>query len=502
MNRRSIVLALLLSSAPLRAQTPRPEPIDFSAARELVRAGMAHDSVPAVAVAVARGDSILWEEGFGLANRERRVAATAHTPFYLASVTKTITATAAMLMVDRGALSLDRPANDYLRQSKLVSPAWDVRGATVRRLATHTSGLATYDLGCAFEHPDCAVPPTDELLRRYGVVVWPPGEQFDYSNFGYLVLGDIVARVARRDLRTFLRDELFRPLGMRESSLGPDPARTTETAVRYSWTHGPLPHVTSALSGGSSAYASAHDLALVGMLHAETPHRGSRTLLSDASIDAMQTDTVGTGGDSRYGLGWWVEPSRFGYRSLLAQGGTDAASAWLRVIPSERIVVVVLANKGVGFLSDVVDAAISALLPRYAEGWAARRAQSSAPRAAPVARQPSRIDSALVGTWRGVIRAEGREHPIAIDVADTSITAIAVDAAPRQPMGRVRSSSTSLRVDVAGDLDTPDSTDGRRIALSLRLRDGVLNGALTTRPPETSMLDGRVTYWVELRKMP
>jgi CubicO group peptidase (beta-lactamase class C family) len=307
MHRRSIVLALLLASTSVGAQAPpgdvpeHAKAIDFTAAREIIRAGMTKDAVPGVAIAVAHGDSILWEEGFGLANRERNVPATAHTPFYLASITKTITATAAMLLAERKRLELDRPANDYLRGSRLVSPAWDAGGSTVRRLATHMSGLATFDLACAPKHPDCPMPSPDEIIRRYGTVVWPPEEQFDYSNLGYLVLGEIVAQSAGRDLSTVLRDEIFFPLGMHESSLGVDPKRADVSAVRYSWTAGALPHVTS-MSGSSTGYSSVHDLELFGMLHAKVRRQGSRAILSDAAIDSMQYSTVATGGDSRYSV--------------------------------------------------------------------------------------------------------------------------------------------------------------------------------------------------------
>jgi CubicO group peptidase (beta-lactamase class C family) len=74
---------------------------DFSEVRKFIRDHMARDSVPGFAIAVSRGDSILWEEGFGWADREARIPATAQTPFYLASVTKTITATAVMMLRER-----------------------------------------------------------------------------------------------------------------------------------------------------------------------------------------------------------------------------------------------------------------------------------------------------------------------------------------------------------------------------------------------------------------
>jgi CubicO group peptidase (beta-lactamase class C family) len=343
---------------------------------------MAKDSVPGLAVAVIRGDTILWEEGFGWADRDARVAATAKTPFLLASLTKTFVATAIMALAEQRRLDLDRPANDYLGVALLWSPQWEPAGATVRRLMAHTAGLSTFDLSCAADQPKCELPDATETIRRFGVLVWPPGEHYDYSNLGYYVLGEIVARAAGRELGVVLRDEVFRPLGMTHSSLGVDPALMRQTAVAYSWSRGPLPRDTTTApastlrrSGASSAYASVHDLVLFGAYHMKVRRSGQRAILSDAAIDSMQHSAVPADGGMRRGLGWSIDENRFEYRSALAQGGNDATNAWLRLIPSERIAVAVVANKGVGFPGDVIDAALAALLPKYAAGLAAQRAQ-------------------------------------------------------------------------------------------------------------------------------
>src|SRR5687768_10070663 len=136
MRRHWIALVLLAScmlahSGALALQAPQDARVatpDFSAVRQLIRERMAKDSLPGLTIAVARGDSILWEEGFGWANRERRVPATPHTPFYLASLSKTITATAVMVLHEQGRLNLDRPANEYLGNTRLWNPRWDASG--------------------------------------------------------------------------------------------------------------------------------------------------------------------------------------------------------------------------------------------------------------------------------------------------------------------------------------------------------------------------------------
>jgi CubicO group peptidase (beta-lactamase class C family) len=513
MNRcYGIALALLACPAVALSQELAPStPVvplsvpgfaDFSSVRSLIRTNMAEESVPGLAIVVARRDSILWEEGFGWANQEARVPATPHTPFYLASVTKTIAATAVMLLAERKLLDLDRPANAYLRTAKLSSPAWDPRDATIRRLATHTSGLASFDLSCADDRPNCRFPAHDALIREYGTLIWRPGERFDYSNLGYLILGDVVAQVSGRELGTFLREEIFLPLGMAESSLGLDASEMARAAVRYSRKRGPLPTPQHGLSAASSAYASAHDLALFGMMHAHTGGGGRPAVLSDAAIDTMQRSLVAAGGNSKYGLGWWVEEDRFGYRSLLAQGGTDAASAWLRVIPSEGIVVVVLANKGVGFPSRVVNAAIAAILPPYAERLAAQQSQTSqsATPVSPPTRAARPVDSTFMGSWRGMVRADGRVQPMTVTVTDSGTATATLGPSTERRRGRARSSEGTLRLELPGDRVTADTTDNRRLELSLRLRNGVLEGAMTSRPSIASGLEGRVTHWVALRR--
>jgi len=195
-------------------------------------------------------------------------------------------------------------------------------------------------------------------------------------------------------------------------------------------------------------------------------------------------------------LGWWVEENRFGYRSILAQGGTDASSTWLRIIPSERITIAVLANKGVGFPNDIIDAALSALLPRYAE-LLAHSAQPTSAAAAPS--MTPRLDSAFVGTWRGIVRAENGDVPLEIIVDDSGATRATLGARPGQALGKARLSGGTFRLNLPGDLEIGDTLS--QLAFYLRPRSGVLNGTVTTRPPVASGLAGRVSYWVEIRKL-
>jgi hypothetical protein len=86
----------------------------FDGVREFIRKGLVETGMPSIAVAVSKGRTIVWEEGFGWADREKRVPATEHTMYSLASISKPFTATGLMILVQEGRVNLDRPANEYL----------------------------------------------------------------------------------------------------------------------------------------------------------------------------------------------------------------------------------------------------------------------------------------------------------------------------------------------------------------------------------------------------
>src|SRR5947199_6153899 len=159
----------------------------FGAIRDLICARLVEQVLPSLAVAVARDGEILWEEGFGWADRENRIPATEHTLYSLASISKPITATGLMVLKERGKLDLDRPIDDYLGDARLNARVGNAKKATVRRIANHTSGLPLH-YHFFYEDEPYRRPPMDETIRRYANLVTAPGERYYYSNLGYGLL--------------------------------------------------------------------------------------------------------------------------------------------------------------------------------------------------------------------------------------------------------------------------------------------------------------------------
>lgn len=498
--RPAICVQFLVLVSSLLSQTPQSiaqsEP-DFVGIQRYVQGQMAAESVPSVAIAVGRNGKILWEEGFGWADQENGIRATAHTPYFLASVTKSLTGTALMMLQERGKLNLDHPVNDYLGMAKVHSPMWDTAQATVRRIANHTGGLTTYARACPLNDVDCRVS-TDAAIQRYGVLFWPPGDHFDYSNLGYGILGEVITRVSEKSYGDFLRDEIFRPLGMTDCALEINEKLRQRVAANYNGTT----HVRSALykwdtPGASSVCCSIHDLVRFGMFALNEHVSGQKEILSKSSRDVMLNSTVDTGDGKRYGMGWWTNPDYYGYRVVFGAGGSTDSSAYFYTVPSERIVVAVLSNTGTLLPSKVVEEVLSQLLPRFRE-----RRETAAVPTKPLAENSisAQPTAALEGKWTGEIETWTGKVPLRLFISHTG----EIHARIRSQDGvfqRAAVEDGQVYGVLQGDVGTPDAPrPPYNLEFELYLRRDTLAGAATTRALPSK--DGAaLPYWVTLRKM-
>jgi len=483
-NRGLTAAAVLMLTMPVLTQSEpalkSPSKPDFSEVRQLIQKHIIKYSNPSIAVAVAQRGEILWEEGFGWADRENRIPATEHTMYYMASIDKSFTTVALMLLQERKQLDFDRPINDYLSAGKLSSMAWNPAEATVRRVANHTAGLTTFYLGSLGKHLSI-----EETIRRYGVIFWPPGERFDYSNLGYQILEEVVARVSGKSYSNFMCAEIFRPLGMTHASVGIGPGLEKFVAQRYSVSRGVQPHARDRI------YCSAHDLARFGMFCVKAHLPDQKRILSDATIDAMHDSPVSTGsaGRRKYSLSWWIDDDLFGYRGVLAQGGTDAAQAWLRLIPSEEIVVVALANNGM--LSEVVvHEILSNLLPGYRE----KRARADEKKTLQDT-GPAPLPGALAGTWKGIIKTYREDIPLTFSIAQSGDIHAKLGSQPSTLLTDAKFDKERLRGRMSADLGVEDIAPASyHLEFNLFLRDGTLKGAVETAPYPN------LPFWVEMKK--
>jgi CubicO group peptidase (beta-lactamase class C family) len=136
----------------------------------------------------------------GVADREKKIAATPNTMYSLASISKPVTATGLMTLVERGKIDLNKPVNDYLGAGKLTGLAGDANAATARRVMSYTAGLPLH-YQFFYANNDYRPPSSDETIARYGILVNPPGEVFEYSNLGFGIIDHVIARTSGHSLR-------------------------------------------------------------------------------------------------------------------------------------------------------------------------------------------------------------------------------------------------------------------------------------------------------------
>lgn len=465
---------------------------DFSEIASLMQRRV-DSGVPSIAIAVAQHGKIVWEHAVGLSDKEAHRAATTRTPYYMASVSKTITATAVMALAAQHKVDLDRPINTYLRNVQITSPMWDVSQATVRRAINHTAGFSTYDRDCLDGDTSCD-PSTAAAIRKYGVVVWPPGETFDYSNLGYGVLGQIVEQTSGKPLGAALKSLIFDPLGMSNCSLGPSRDTNSEKAPRYD--SGPpvrrSPFKQSTAPAGSAVYCSVHDLALFGMFHLKDHLPSQKAILTDTAIDQMQANSLRPDDHEHYGLSWWIRDLH-GCHGVLAQGGTSDSNAFLQLIPSEDIAVAMILNTGIADGSKIVDAVLATLLPRYQQSLE-NGAPSKQPSPAPPSPKP--LLPELIGAWSGFVQTYSSKVPLTLTIDSGHSLVAKLGSQDEVTVVHPEIEDKVVHWSMPGSLGVEG--EPFQLLLTLRLDRGHLTGAAETRPLPSNTRGFRTYFWVQL----
>jgi len=468
---------------------------EFNGVRNLIHAKLLELQTPSLAVAVARNGKIIWEEGFGWADRENRVWANEHTMYSLASISKPITATGLMILKERGKLDLDRPINDYLGDAKLKAWVGNPDEATVRRVANHSSGLPLH-YQFFYEDEPYRRPPMDETIRRYGNLVTAPGEQYQYSNVGYGILDYVISRLSGKSYPDFMRQEVFLPLDMTHASVYIRPGLEKYQAVRYGSDGLPIPFYDFDHPGASAVFSSAHDLVRFGMFHLKANLPDQQVILSDESIDEMQQPTMDIGNGHGYGIGWGITGNDMGYRSIGHGGGMGGVSTILVLIPSEKLAVVTLANSSSSLPGLISKEILSVLLPEYAKNRALLEAQQKQGE-----NKTQKPVPEIIGEWSGSVHTYKEVVPFTLWFKESGDVHVQLGDQLKTLLNDVSFKDGYLEGRMMGDIGTEDAN--RRpyhLHVTLKLRGDVLNGAMIARSLPGRRMGNALSHWVELKK--
>ena len=331
--RFSLVVAFLLAASAARAQDPSTSVASVARMEQVMQSYVQQGTFMGT-VLVARDGAVIFDKAYGMANLELDVPNTPTTKFRLGSITKQFTAAAILLLEERGKLKVADRVKAHLPDAPM---SWD--RITVQNLLTHTSGIPNFtdmaDYGTiklSSRTASAAVAAVRDRPLDFG-----PGEQYRYSNSGYVVLGDIIEKVSGQSYENFIADNIFKPLGMSDSGYDSNSAVIKRRASGYTrlpagrivnatYIHMSIPHAAGAL------YSTTHDL----LKWEQALFAGK--VISKASLERMTTPFKN---DYGFGLGSRVVSGR---RVMMHSGGIDGFNTTMAYYPETKTVVIVLAN--------------------------------------------------------------------------------------------------------------------------------------------------------------
>ncbi|MEW6207059.1 MAG: serine hydrolase domain-containing protein [Acidobacteriota bacterium] len=331
------------------------------------------------AILIARGGKILLSKGYGMANYELDAPNTPQTRFHIASISKTFTAAAIMILEERRLLSVNDPLAkfipDYASGDKI----------TIHHLLTHTSGIpnvndfADYDAKSKFPQT------TDSLVAMFKnrPLLFQPGARYSYSNSNYNLLAFIIEKVSGKSYGDFLRENIFDPLRMRDTAHDARPqsliknracgyvpvgARELENAPYLDWT---------IKTGNGSLYSTVEDL-----------YKWDRALYTEKILKRATLDKIFTPHIDGVGYGWFVS-RRHNRRAIRMNGRSPGFQCEIQRYTDDNLFVAVLSNYYSGALN-IDDIAAIALGEKYEAFELARSGRID----------PKQLDS-LTGRYQG-----------------------------------------------------------------------------------------------------
>ena len=470
------VMLLVMFALPARAdQESADESVPFNKYRKFrayLEQKMESTNTPSISIAVAQEAKILYEESFGWANREKKILATPHTIYSLASVSKPMTATAMMILAERGLIDLNEPVNSYLGNTPLKSFEGNVSDATVTCLLHHTAGLPTI-WNFYFDGAQIQRSPVSVSIEKYGILTSSPGTRYEYSNLGYGIAEYIIECVSGKSYRQFMKSEVFEPLGMHESLVITTSAEYESIAARYLENKNISPFYETMSRGGGGICASVHDLLRFGMFHLKNHLSDQKAILSDNTIDTMQFCVDPAVPDSPYKLGWDVK-NMSGYRIVSHGGGMPGVSSVLMLVPSENIAIAVLSNGTYINLYEIGYVIIALIVPKKVETKnpnVEKEIVSEADDKFPSQR--------FTGQWRGEIRTDEGSIPITMQINDSGKVMLTLinEHETYEPIEPFCYLNGTLRGSFDVNIPTRDASVCRhKVYMNMKLTDNRLNG--------------------------
>ena len=301
---------------------------------------------------VAENGKVIYKGGFGLANMEWNIPNTPDTKFRLGSITKQFTATLTMQLVEQGKIKLDAKISDYLPDYRK-----DIgEKVTIHQLLTHTSGIPSYTGQPGFVENVSRNPyKVDDFVKKYasGDLEFEPGSKYSYNNSGYFLLGAIIEHVTGKPYEQVLKENIFDPLGMKNTGYDHHDTIIPKRATGYSKT--PDGYTNAGYLDMSIPYAAGSMYSTV-----EDLYLWDQALYTDKLVSAQSKALMYKPFLQDYAYGWVVQNASFKQDGkdvpvIRHGGGINGFTTTIVRFPQEKNLIVMLDNTGTGYLDRLSD---------------------------------------------------------------------------------------------------------------------------------------------------
>ena len=304
------------------------------------------------AALVAENGKVVYKGAFGLANMEWNLPNTPDTKFRLGSITKQFTATLTMQLVEQGKIKLDAKISDYLPDYRK-----DIgEKVTIHQLLTHTSGIPSYTGQPGFVENVSRNPyKVDDFVKKYasGDLEFEPGSKYSYNNSGYFLLGAIIEHVTGKPYEQVLKENIFDPLGMKNTGYDHHDTIIPKRATGYSKT--PDGYTNAGYLDMSIPYAAGSMYSTV-----EDLYLWDQALYTDKLVSAQSKALMYKPFLQDYAYGWVVQNASFKQDGkdvpvIRHGGGINGFTTTIVRFPQEKNLIVMLDNTGTGYLDRLSD---------------------------------------------------------------------------------------------------------------------------------------------------
>jgi serine beta-lactamase-like protein LACTB len=320
-------------------------------ARQVAREGIRSRNLPGLSIAVGVGGELVWAEGFGWADLEKRVPVGPGTRFRIGHASKALTSAGVGLLLEKGKLRLDDEIQTHV--PSFPKKQWPV---TVRQLMGHVAGVTHYR-GEEDYMPTSHCERASEGLTRFAdhPLLFEPETRYQYSTFGWILVSAAVEAAANEPFFAFMRTRVFEPLDMGDTTIDVSTEAIPDRATFY-WPrfglagdtrYGPKPARVgdhSCYAGAAAFLSTPSDLVRFGI------GINSGKLLKPGTVQLLQTpQRVASGEETGYGLGWELETHPLaGQPTRMAGHGSKqefiGGSTYVMTFPERGLVVAVMAN--------------------------------------------------------------------------------------------------------------------------------------------------------------